>query len=81
MDESLAQIWDGFASAILDPAHSQIQYEEMRKAFYAGAFSILCICREIGDDSVSEAVGVLKMESLWQEVQKFYESQGCKKVL
>ena len=37
----MAQQWDQFARAILPAGVSQVQRQEMRRAFYAGAQAIL----------------------------------------
>ena len=51
--------WKIFSKAIFAGEHvSRVQHEEMRKAFFAGATSMLRMVQSVGDDSVSEEQGV-----------------------
>lgn len=50
---------------------SEIQISEMKKAFYAGAWTILSACNAIGDDSVPEEVGALILGNAVKECEAF----------
>lgn len=55
----------------------QIQHDEMQKAFYAGAATVINIMINVSDDSVSEEAGAEIFEGLRQECLKF--ARGLKK--
>ena len=63
---TIADQWKFFEASVVPKNASSIQRQEMRRAFYAGAVSMLTMHLGLGDDSVSEAaaVGILKG---WQE--------------
>lgn len=48
MKRRIGEAWEGFSKAILPANCSDVQHQEMRRAFYAGAFIIF--------DTVSEAM-------------------------
>lgn len=54
-----------------------IQHDEMQKAFYAGAATVINIMIGVSDDSVSEEAGAEIFEGLRQECIEF--SRGLKK--
>lgn len=49
------------------------QLHETRKAFYAGAISILEVCRRISEDDISEDTGVEVLARLYAEGRAFVE--------
>lgn len=50
---------------------SRVQYDEMKKAFFAGASAMLILFRtEIPD--LPEAKAMVEMEKLWQEAQFYW---------
>lgn len=57
--KSIAEQWQGFSEMIFrkTPA-SSVQRAEMRKAFYAGAWSLFCAMEEIGMPHISEDEGM-----------------------
>lgn len=71
-DETVQQMWDGFASSVLPKDAPPIQWTEMRRAFYAGCYGMLMACSQIGEESVSEDTGVLRLELWKQECEDFY---------
>ena len=64
--------WKLFAKAIFgkEPV-AQVQYDEMRKAFFAGATAMLRMMQAVGDDSVSEAMGVEMLDGIEEECVEF----------
>lgn len=70
--ETVNEMWDSFARAVLPPNCSTVQRWEMRRAFYAGCHAMLEACSfGIGDDSVSEEQGVQWIEEWHQELRRF----------
>lgn len=64
--------WKIFAKAIFgkEPV-AQVQYDEMRKAFFAGATAMLRMMQAVGDDSVTEEQGVMVLDAVEQECVEF----------
>jgi hypothetical protein len=74
MTPTLESEWNEFNDRILKAAGaSQVQITETRRAFYAGAYSVMTALAAIGDDSVSEDEGVQRMESLRRECELFFQ--------
>jgi hypothetical protein len=70
--ERLAESWESFERAVIPADAGPVQRQEMRRAFYAGAWSILCSVRHIGgNDSISEQDGAAMLESLVRECERF----------
>lgn len=63
--------WEGYKNLVLPPHASDIQIEECRRAFYAGAISCLNVMDSVGDESISENAGVEIIEGLHQELESF----------
>ena len=73
MLKSIEEEWTGFAAMVIptvDP--SSIQFREMRKSFFAGAWVILCALDKIGDPDTPDEVGVNYIKDRQQEGRKFY---------
>lgn len=72
--KTIQQEWAGFSAMIFDkvnPAPGQV--EEMRKAFFAGAWSMLCAIERIGEPDITEDEGIEYLEARKQEGKKFYQ--------
>jgi len=69
----MAREWAVFAHKILDPMNAgEIQRTEMRRAFYAGAFSMFDIMtRMAGPDEEDDSVGAARIEEVHQELLRF----------
>jgi hypothetical protein len=67
----LDEAWQEFARAVLPRDASAVQRQEMRRAFYGGAFSVLTLMAALGDDSVSEDQGVKVLDQLHRECHAF----------
>lgn len=70
--KTVAQQWEMLAAQVMPPNAPAMQYQEMRRAFYAGfhaaLMSGLAMAEESGDD---DDAGAIMMESLHQECQQF----------
>lgn len=74
MLKSIEEEWKGFSSMIfkkLDP--SQVQIDETKQAFFAGAWAILCALNEVGEPHISEDQGVAYFEERQAEGKAFYQ--------
>ena len=72
--KSIETEWKGFSEMVFKNINpSSNQTEEMKKAFFAGAWVILCAMREIGKPHISEDAGVAYMEARHQEGLAFFK--------
>jgi len=55
---------------------SEVQFCEMRRAFYSGAAAMLGIMDSISTDDVSEAAGIEILEGLHEETRDFFKRVG-----
>jgi hypothetical protein len=78
--ESVRQMWEDFAAAILPADCSAVQRQEMRRAFFAGFNALLCALMAMGDDAVSEDEGAAWLEAWKQELVAFYADLKAGKV-
>lgn len=53
---------------------SAVQQREMKKSFYAGAFTMLGLMTDLGDTIESEEQGIIALEILNLELETFFES-------
>jgi hypothetical protein len=68
---TLKEIWDSFAEHYIPEDADPTQYEEMRKAFYAGSYSILLTILEISKLPSSEKI--VKLSPFYQECSDFFK--------
>ena len=69
----VTEAWEGFAAKVipsLEPTHRQ--YIDMQSTFYAGALSILELCKALGDESVDEEKAGDLLSSIHDELQDFF---------
>lgn len=74
--KTIEQEWQGFSAMIFTKMKSPpcaVQVEEMKRAFFAGAWSILCAVERIGDPDISEESGIAFLEERKQEGKAFYK--------
>lgn len=72
--ETIEETFQGYMTAVdLDDAPPD-QVREMRRAFYAGAWMMLCVNHEIGGDDVPQEVGLRRLERLIEECQQHKEN-------
>jgi len=68
----MAEQWDEFARAVLPSGVSQVQRQEMRRAFYAGAESILFrVITAFAPESEPTDADLQIMDDLDQELKDF----------
>jgi hypothetical protein len=70
----LKEAWESFVKNVMPAAAPAIQHQEMRRAFYAGAYSMLVLVTEAAPDSISEDEGVALLEGLAQECAAFHKT-------
>lgn len=68
--DSVARMWASF-SEVIPPDAPDVQRVEMRRAFYAGVWGLMCEVKRVGTDEVSEDAGVAYFESIVAECQAF----------
>lgn len=64
--------WKGFSEAVMPKDASDIQTQEMKRSFYAGAFSMFSLMKEISDQH-SEETAAKMLDTLDQESQAFFK--------
>jgi hypothetical protein len=70
--KSIEQEWEGFAAMVFRKCSPPpVQAVEMRKAFFAGAWSMFCAIQEIGEPHISEDAGVEFLEARRAECLEF----------
>ncbi len=67
----VSEQWDLFARMVLPVRVSMVQTTEMRRAFFAGARTMLRLCTEVAPDEVSEVQGVAMLEALHEEMCQY----------
>lgn len=69
--KSIAEEWQGFEATVLAKDALQIQRDEMRMAFFAGAWMVVCQTERMGEDDVSELEGMAQITALRDECREF----------
>lgn len=69
--KSVRQLWESFRDATIPPTASQVQVDECRRSFYAGAWGMLCEFERMGEDDVPEDSGVVWLEAVMSECREF----------
>lgn len=64
--------WKKFSDRVIPEDASAVQYYEMKRSFYAGAYALLAIMWEIGSDDVSEKAGTEILSSIKQEIEDYF---------
>lgn len=67
--DSVRESWNQFRAAVMPPNASNVQIQEMRRAFYAGAWAMFCTMNQASAGSEDE--GVEALESLNAEMECF----------
>ena len=72
----LAREWASFARHVLDPINaSDVQRQEMRRAFYAGAATMFDVVSNLaGPEGEDDAIGAGRVEMVHQELMRYAES-------
>ena len=69
---SLENEWEIFKKAVIGPGASQVQYDEMEKAFYGGAATVFTLMTDAAQGDEEEE-GAGKMKALYEEIGAFSE--------
>ena len=73
---TIAEQWELFEKAVMPTGAPDIQRQEMRRAFYGGAESLLRLQWVVGDGSISEDAGVAIIEGWHDECLRFAEDMA-----
>lgn len=65
--------WASFALAVIPADAPPVQRQEMRRAFYAGCWSMLQTVKLLGTDVVSGDEAVAALEQREAEITEFYQ--------
>ncbi len=75
--ERVAESFATYRARVIPPSAPEVQVEECRRAFYAGAYFLLMnVAHNIGDDSTSEDQGIVELEKLKAECEAFAATLG-----
>ena len=66
--KTISEAWNTYRAKVVPENCSLIQSMETRRAFYAGAQSLLVIVKTIGEDIISEDHGIAILEALQEEL-------------
>lgn len=69
--KSINEEWQGFAASVLPKDAPQIQRDEMRMAFMAGAWLMVAAVERIGEPDITEAEGMQFLTATKEECQHF----------
>lgn len=70
--KSIEEEWQGFSVMVFhNTKPTDTQVNEMKKAFFAGAWSMFCAVEEIGEPHISEADGIAWLEARRAECLEF----------
>lgn len=73
----LAEAWQSYRDEILVPARAgALQIRETRRAFYAGALTVLAACERIGEPDIPERDGMQVLSGIKRELALYKESIG-----
>jgi hypothetical protein len=72
---TVKDLWDSFAATVIPPTAPEVQYGEMRRAFYAGCYGMLGALAKSADDypdtPAGEQAGVDYLDGLRRELEQF----------
>ena len=71
---ALQEAWEDYRDRVVpkDPAAGQVT--ETRRAFYAGAWAVLCEVKRLGADEVTEDEGVAALAAMVEHGERFFEA-------
>jgi hypothetical protein len=72
----IEKAWTNFEKNVISSAAPAVQRKEMRRAFYAGVFSLLQEMKRLGDEDVSEEIGINALEGIEAECREFTRRVG-----
>lgn len=68
---TIAEKWAQFEAKVMAPGAPELQRQEMRIAFYAGAMGLLDIETAIATPEISEDAGTAILQGIHAELQHF----------
>jgi hypothetical protein len=68
--------WKSYRETVLPRDAGQVQIDETRRAFYAGALIILQAAYQLGEEGLTDEEGVARIDALWQELNAFRATIG-----
>ncbi len=75
MSQPIGKLWMGYMAKVLPSGASQVQIDECRMAFYAGALSVFEIVKSLGNgDPNNDDPEVAVLESMELELKNYCES-------
>ena len=66
--------WDNYAMKLVPALPGTTQYEETKKAFYAGALIVMEAVNAAGEETVEEDAAVFLLASIETELNEFFET-------
>lgn len=63
--------WLTYQRDVIPKDAPTVQYEECRRAFYAGAAALFGLVTQVGEDAVSEEAGAAFLDQINQELQAY----------
>lgn len=74
MLRSIEEAWNDFSRQVFRgrPIGRVQQQQEMKKAFFAGAFVVQCMIQENGEPRVSEAIALVHLEKLAEDLKRYF---------
>jgi hypothetical protein len=74
--KTLDKLWTDYATKVLPPNASPVQVAETKKAFYAGAYSILtAMVDQVGDEEDATEEDMDMVGGFFTEAEQFLASQ------
>lgn len=68
--------FDSYLRQVIPLDAPAVQITECKRAFFAGASAVLNVLLLIGDDTISEDLGVETIEAIRQEIQAYVATVG-----
>lgn len=73
---TIRESWNSFETDVMPEDAPPVQRQEMRRAFFAGAWSILCELERLSHPSIPEAEGLDRLHWLRFECEAFKSRVG-----
>ncbi|MBN3949411.1 MAG: hypothetical protein HWQ38_24275 [Nostoc sp. NMS7] len=68
---TISSHWQSYEAQVLPKGCSPVQLQETRRAFYAGAVSVLALMAKLSEEEITEEEGSDIIEELMQESRDF----------
>ena len=66
--------WEDFRRTVLHPDAGEVQINECKKCFFAGAMTVMTANLTIADVNLPDAAAAAILQSMWMECTEFAES-------